>query len=296
MPLNSMTGFARSDGKHGTWTWVWELKSVNARGLDVRLRLPPGFDILEAPIRSKIQAALNRGNVTVGFSLNRAGGGGGYRINTAQLDTMIDLIAELRTRIPDAQPPSLDGVLGLRGIIEQDEETVDEAARGALLAEIASSIAPVLDQLAASRAAEGEHLALALRNHLDGIEQLSTAAAAQAEAQPAAIRARLKEQILLLLAETPTLPEDRLAQEAAILMTKADIREEIDRLRAHLAAVRELLDGGGTVGRRLDFLCQELNREANTICSKSASTELTRIGLELKAVIEQFREQVQNIE
>ncbi len=296
MPLNSMTGFARGGGEHGTWSWTWELKSVNARGLDVRLRLPPGFDAVEGAARSAIQAALTRGNVNAGLTVQRAGGGAGYRINTDHLDVVLAAMDKLRERLPDAAPPSLDGIMGLRGVIEPEEESVDEAAREALNAAIVASLMPVLKALGASRAQEGERLATALGLLLDGIESLRGDAMATAETQPDAIRARLKEQVDLLLSETPALPADRLAQEAAVLMTKADIREEIDRLGAHVVAVRELLADGGAVGRRLDFLCQELNRESNTICSKSASTALTRIGLDLKAVIEQFREQVQNIE
>lgn len=296
LTINSMTGFSSNAGTFDVWSWTWELKSVNAKGLDVRLRVPTGFDNLEPVIRPRLAKIFSRGNITVGLMLKRTDMGMGYRINEAHLLTLVAAAKQLQDRMPDAAPPSIDGMLALRGVIEAEDEDVDDDARQALEDSLLKSLYVAADSLLASRAEEGQKLAAVLSNFISVLDELRTQAIGTAETQGEAIRARLKEQIQTILQETSNLDANRLEQEIALLMSKADIREELDRLAAHITAVSELLSTGVAVGRRLDFLCQELNREANTICSKAHETALTRIGLDMKATIEQFREQVQNIE
>ncbi|MGE0723857.1 MAG: YicC/YloC family endoribonuclease [Alphaproteobacteria bacterium] len=295
MGLESMTGYARHEGRHDADSWVWEVKSVNGRGLEIRCRLPSGADHLELPVRAAAAERLKRGNVAVTLTFARRATGPKLAVNRALLDEAIRLMAELEGRI-EAAPPRLDGLLAIRGVIETveepDEPGSDEARDAALLATFRSALA----QLSAGRRAEGERLREALAARLGEIESHVAQAAACAAAQPAAIRDRFLAQIEAMLGTVAQIGPDRLAQEAALLAAKADIREEIDRLGAHIAAARTMLDEGGAVGRRLDFLCQEFNREANTLCSKSGDIELTRIGLGLKTSIEQLREQIQNIE
>lgn len=292
-----MTGFARAEGEADGISWVWELKSVNGRTLDLRLRLPPGYDALEAPLRVGLARHLRRGNIAATLSVNRVVPPG-VRVNREMLAQVVALLAELSHELSgkiEAAPPRLDGLIGLRGIIEtvEDEpESVIEARRAAIV----DGWSLALDRLAAARLEEGARLAAILAGQRTALAALVDSASACAAAQPAALRARLEAQLADLAEMAPTISEERLAQELALLVTRADIREELDRLRAHLAQAGELLKRGGAVGRQLDFLCQELNREANTLCSKSADIELTRIGLALKAAIEQFREQVQNLE
>ncbi len=291
-----MTGFSRTVGTHGAWAWTWELKSVNAKGLDIRLRLPMGFDGFEAQARNNLSKLFSRGNISVGLMLKQTEAGGGYRINQEHLETLLQAAAALRARVPDAGPVSIEGLLGLRGVIEAIEDDVDDDARTALEAALMTSLDDAAVELAAARTEEGARLVSVLIDFVAGLDGLCSQAQGAAETQGDAIRARMKEQLAVIFEETSTVDPGRLEQEIALLMTKADIREELDRLAAHLASVRELLESGGAIGRRLDFLCQELNREANTICSKATDTALTRIGLDMKATIEQFREQVQNIE
>jgi len=295
MTIASMTGFARAEGHAEGLSWVWEAKSVNAKALDMRFRLPPGFDALELPLRASIAQRLKRGNVTAALSLSRTGAGGAVRLNRETLAAVLAIAREVAAEV-ETQPPRLDGLLAIKGVIETGDEGEDEEARerrdGALL----KSWEEVLRRLSEVRGAEGGRLAAVLEARLGEIADLIAAAEASAAAQPETLRAQLKAQVAALLEAAPALPEERLAQEAALLIAKADVREELDRLVAHVAAARALLEEGGAVGRRFDFLCQELNREANTLCSKSADLELTRIGLALKAAIEQLREQVQNIE
>ncbi|GAB6054437.1 YicC family protein [Magnetospira thiophila] len=297
MTVFSMTGFARVQGDAPPYAWTWEAKSVNGKGLDVRLRLPVGFENLEQPARQSATQRLGRGNIYLTLDLRKSGAATGVRINREVLEQLLATAAELRQRVPDLQPPTLDGLLGLRGVLEVDEDPAqDEESRKATEAALLASLDRTLEALVEMRAVEGEHLDRHLTSHLDRIADLCTQAENLAACQPEAIRARLARQVSDLLDAVPALPEERLAQEAALLMTKADIREELDRLQAHIAAARDLLAVSGPVGRKLDFLCQEFNREANTLCSKSADTELTQVGLELKAVVEQLREQVQNVE
>jgi uncharacterized protein (TIGR00255 family) len=289
-----MTGFARTQGEVQGIAWVWEVKSVNGRALDLRLRLGPGFDGLEPELRALLVERFRRGNFTGNLNITRTAPPE-LRVNREALTQLMTLIGEISAEV-EAAPPRLDGLLALRGIIETVDDE-DEAAREARRAEIVRSWAAALDRLAAARLEEGERIALLLRAQLDEMTALAARAADCAAAQPAAIQQRLAAALAELIgAGAPAVPEERVAQEVALIAARADIREEIGRLRAHIEQAGDLLDEALAVGRRLDFLCQELNREANTLCSKSTDIELTRTGLALKAVIEQFREQVQNIE
>lgn len=290
----SMTGFARAEGSAAGWSWAWELRSVNGRTLEVRSRLPQGFDAVEQPARAAAAARLKRGNVTMNLQAVRQSTGAQVRVNRDLLDRLLELGRELAAR--GVQPPSLDGLLAIRGVVETVEEAEAEDDRAALEASVLAGLDDALARLAEARLAEGARLITVLANHLAEIERLTEAAAGTAAARPEAIRERLRAQVAALLEASPALSEDRLAQEAALLAAKGDVREELDRLRAHVEAAREMLAKGGAIGRQLDFLCQEFNREANTLCSKSSDVELTRIGLALKAAIEQLREQTQNIE
>jgi len=296
-----MTGFARAEGVDAAdldpgLHWAWEVKSVNGRNLDVRCRLPPGFESLESAARTAVAERFKRGNVALTLTLSRGGEPPRARINRALLDQLMALGAEYAGP-GRAEPPRLDSLLAVRGVVEVVEEAEpSEEQRVVRLARVNETLARALEALVAMRHEEGSRLATLVGQHLDAIEALRQRAAATAAAQPAALRARLKAQVDALLEASPTLPEERLVQEAALLVTKADVREELDRLAAHVAAARKLLAEGGAVGRKFDFLCQEFNREANTLCSKSSDVELTAIGLELKAAIDQLREQVQNIE
>jgi len=284
-----MTGFARAAGRDEALAWWWEVKSVNGRGLDVRCRLPAGFAALEAAARAAVAARFARGNVTLSLQIESSGGAR-LAVNRRALDQLAGLVRAL------GGEPRLDTLLTVRGVVEPAEETPSEAIRSEREARLLAGLEESLDALAAARREEGRRLARVLDDQLSQIADLARAAAEAAAAQPRAIRERLHDKVAALLAAAPALSEDRLAQEVALLLAKADVSEEIDRLAAHIAAARELLAGDGPIGRRLDFLTQELNREANTLCAKAAELDLTRVGLELKAVIEQFREQVQNIE
>ena len=297
-PLASMTGFARREGGDARVTWSWEIKSVNGRSLDVRCRVPSGHERLEAAARAALPKACARGNVSIALSVGRGDVAPGLRVNRDLLDQVIALAGELETSLGSGRvaPPRLDGLLAIRGVLEtanEDEPAEETAAREAAMQ---GDLEAALDDLVAARRGEGTHLKAAVEAHLTTVETLTAAAVACAATQPDALRERLKTQVEALLDSVPALSEDRLAQEAALLIARGDVREELDRLGAHVAAARALLAEGGTVGRRLDFLCQEFNREANTLCSKSSDVGLTRIGLDLKSAIEQLREQVQNIE
>ncbi|MDX9859968.1 MAG: YicC/YloC family endoribonuclease [Rhodospirillales bacterium] len=296
MVISSMTGFARAQGQNDRCAWTWEVKSVNGRGLDVRSRLPNGFERLDPPIRERVAARFRRGNFALSLSMQWNVRGAGFRINQTALDEVIGLLAEIQRRIPNAAPPRPEGVLALRGVVEAVEEEVDEETQQAADAEILAALDTALESLQAARRDEGRRLSEIVSGQFDEIETLCRGAETVIASQPKAIRERLLNQVKALLDELPALSEERIAQEAALLMTKADPREELDRLKAHLAAGRALLGESEAVGRRLDFLCQEFNRETNTLCSKSSDMELSRCGLALKAVIDQMREQVQNIE
>ena len=291
-----MTGFARAEGGDGDLRWTWEVKSVNGRNLDIRVRVPSGFEALEPGVRTAVPERLKRGNVSIGLVLTRGQQPARARINKDLLEQVIVLAEEVQQRLK-TEPPRPDGLLAVRGVVEPaEEEELPEEQREARTAKMASDFGKALASLAQMRQDEGARLAAIVGQQLNDIERFCAAAAASAAAQPAALQARLKQQVEMLLGTAPALPEERLAQELALLITKADVREELDRLGVHIAAARKLLKDGGAVGRKFDFLCQEFNREANTLCSKSSDSELTAVGLDLKAAIDQLREQVQNIE
>jgi uncharacterized protein (TIGR00255 family) len=295
MALSSMTGFARADGVCGSYVWAWELKSVNAKGLELRLRVPPGWDAVEAPLRARAAEALGRGTIHANLSVQRAGIVPVVRVNEPVLAAVLSTMKDIAKRI-DAAPPAIDGILALKGVIEVVDEDEREEDRRAAEAAIGAGFARALASLTEMRRREGEALAAILRGRLDEIAALAAGAEAAPGRRPEAIKARLAEQIAALLDTSARFDPDRLHQEAILIASKADIREELDRLVAHVAQARRLIAAGGPVGRKLDFLSQELNRESNTLCAKSNDVDLTNIGLELKTVVEQFREQVQNLE
>ena len=295
MTLSSMTGFARAHGVSGTYAWAWELKSVNAKGLDVKLRLPPGWDAIEAPVRAKASEALSRGSVFANLTVNRQNAAPAVRVNEPVLAAVIATLKGLSGKV-DAAPPTLDGILSLKGVIEVSDAEESQEERAAAEAAIVAGFAQTLKGLAEMRRTEGTALGKILTDRLTEIAGLTAQAEATPGRKPEAIKARLAEKIAELLDGSQRFDADRLHQEALLLATKADIREELDRLVAHVAQGKKLISGGGAIGRKLDFLAQELNRESNTLCSKANDLELTNIGLELKAVVEQFREQVQNLE
>lgn len=290
-----MTGFARTTGGDRTLSWAWEVKSVNGKGLDMRSRLPPGFEALEPVLRKALQGSFARGNFQVALTAKRADLTTKITVNQEILDQLIGLAEELRERI-GAEPPRIEGLLALKGVLDAGEEEEPTEVVEARHAAMKSDLDACLAALAQMRGEEGERLAGMVETLLDEIEEASGAAKSCAALQPDALRQRLDLQLQELLSGKNQLSEDRLHQEVAILAAKADVREELDRLVAHISAAREHLSRGGAVGRKLDFLCQEFNREANTLCSKSSDVELTRIGLSLKSAIDQMREQVQNIE
>jgi uncharacterized protein (TIGR00255 family) len=295
MALSSMTGFARGHGVCGPYAWAWEIKSVNGKGLDLRLRLPAGWDAIEAPIRARTSEMLARGSIQASLTVERSGAAPTVRINPAVLEAILSAIKQLAPRI-DAAPPSLDGLLALKGVMEIADTEESEQERRAAEAAVTKGFAEAIAALAQMRSHEGGVLGGLLTARLGEIAALAERADKSPGRQPEAIRARLAEQIATLLAQSERFDPDRLHQEAILIATKADVREELDRLAAHVAQAKVLIAQGGAVGRRLDFLAQELNREANTLCAKANDVELTNIGLELKAAVEQFREQVQNVE
>jgi uncharacterized protein (TIGR00255 family) len=293
MSIASMTGFARAEAASGDRQWVWELRSVNGRGLDIRCRLPNGYDALDPVVRAAVAQRCRRGNVNVTLTESRQQRPR-LSVNREALDQILAMVAEMKNNAAiAASPPRLDGLLALPGVIERAEEESDPASALELLTH---RLNEALDGLKAMRLAEGARLVGLAVEHIDEIERLTKAARGIAGTQPTAIAERLRLQLEALLGQSPLPGPDRLAQEAALLAAKADVREELDRLAAHVGAVRALIQAGGAIGRKFDFLCQELNREANTLCSKAADVELTRLGLDLKVAIEQLREQVQNIE
>jgi len=294
MALSGMTGFARREGAFGAWTWSVEARSVNGRNLETRFRGPPGFDGLERLAREASQARFQRGQLTIGMQARRSDSAGAVRINVEQLERYIDL-AERYVRQGRAALPTMDGLYGLRGVVDTADDTDDPEARAEIEAAMAASLAAAFDALKSARQEEGAALTPVLTGQMDRIETLIAQAEIEATAQTNAVRDRFAKRLGELLDDRPNL-DALVVQEAAVLAAKADVREELDRLTSHVAAARALIAGEGAAGRRLDFLTQEFMREANTLCSKSATIPLTAVGLELKAVIEQFREQVQNVE
>ncbi|MDF1749721.1 MAG: YicC family protein [Alphaproteobacteria bacterium] len=291
MTVSSMTGFARTEGEDDLIRWVWEARSVNGKSLDARLRVPSGWERFDPLIRKAVQERFRRGNLTINLEVKPILGKATVRINEALLEDLIQRCESFGER------PRLDALFAVRGVVEASEQDPGDLANDSeRLASVQSSLDDVLTRLADARAEEGARIATVLRDHLGEIETLVEAAERSEDATPQAIRDKLWAQISELLPKDGAIPSERLAQEAAVLATKADVREEIDRLKAHIDAARDLLREGVGIGRRLDFLCQEFNREANTLASKSSSLDLTRIGLNLKAVIDRLREQVQNLE
>ena len=297
MPLCSMTGFARAEGADGGARWVWELRSVNGKNLDVRLRLAPGFEYLEAAAKERIAAAgLSRGNVQAGLTVSGESGGTRIRINEQVLADVLAAMDGILAKTGRVQLPTLDGILAIRGVVEVADAAGDETVRAAQAATMLATLETALAALRSDREREGSAIGAVLSGRLDEIERLARAVEASPARTPEKIRARLAEQAAALLGAAPALDPDRLHQEAVLLATKADVREELDRLFAHVDAARAMLAERGPVGRRLDFLAQEFNREVNTLCSKSNDRTVTALGLELKAVVDQFREQIQNLE
>lgn len=293
MSFSGMTGFSRVEGAHGDWSWAVEARSVNGRNLETRVRTPNGFDALERTTREASQARFARGQVTVNIQARKTETVSSVRVNQELLDRYLEL-SRAQVAAGDAAPPTADGLLALRGVLEVLDEDEDPEARAAIEAAMAADVGKALDQLKTSRQTEGAALLPLLIAQVDSITALVAAAETEAAAQTTAIKERFSRRLNELLADTSAM-DDRIVQEAAVLAAKADVREELDRLGAHITAARTLLSASGN-GRRLDFLAQEFMREANTLCSKSATTALTTVGLELKAVIEQLREQIQNVE
>jgi len=289
-----MTGFARETGVTGSFQWAWEIKSVNGRGLDVRVRVPPGFDAIGEAARSEIQKAFSRGQCQLNLSITRSATAPRVRINQDVLAGLADALASVK--LPDGmRPPSVDGLLAIRGVVEIDEDASDETET-ALHADLRAGATRLVAALTAARRAEGQALHAVIEGQLAEIERLTAAADAHPARRPEAVRAKLESQIASLVDASSALDPARLHQEAVLVAARADIREELDRLSAHVRAARELMSAQGAVGRRLDFLAQEFGREANTLTSKANDVSLSRIGLDLKSVVEQFREQVQNVE
>lgn len=288
-----MTGFAREAGVTGPFSWAWELKTVNGRGLEIRLRVPPGFEAAGEVARQALAAKLSRGQCQLGLTVARAETTGRLRVNRELLQTLIDTVGQLSLPA-DIRTASLDGLLAVRGVVETEEAGIEP--RPELMADLGAAASRLALAVVAARAGEGASLATALGRQIDTIAQLVRDAEACPARQPDAVRKRLADQVAALLEGNVPLDPARLHQEAALLAARADIREELDRLDAHIENARELLAAAEPVGRRLDFLAQEFGRESNTLCAKAGDATLSRIGLDLKAVVDQFREQVQNVE
>lgn len=295
MSIASMTGFARTSGAVGDFLWTWELKAVNGRSLDVRCRVPQGFEALDGLVRQAAADQLKRGNISANLTVDDIASRGRLSVNRGALDQILLLVTELQGKL-DARAPSLDGLLGLKGVLEIETPPVEAHVMTKRQQAIEAGLRQAMTELGAMRQIEGARLGQLVLSHLDEVERLRVASAETAGTQPINIRQRLEEQLKKLMPEGVPVDPERLVQELAIIAGRADVREEIDRLAAHVAAARDLIKKGGAVGRKLDFLCQEFNREANTLCSKAADLALTNLGIELKAAIEQLREQIQNIE
>ena len=295
MALSSMTGFARSHGVAGAYAWAWEIKSVNAKGLDLRFRLPLGWDAVEVPSRARGTEKLSRGTVYANLTVERKGVQPTVKVNQPVLSAVLSALKGLSGKV-QAAPPTLDGILSLKGVIEVTEEDESEEDHRAAEMAIISGFEQALAAMLHMRQTEGQTLGGLLSRRLDEIAALSARAESAPGRKPEAIKARLTEQVSALLQASERFDSDRLYQEAVLLAAKADIREELDRLVSHVGQAKTLLANGGAIGRKLDFLAQELHRESNTLTAKANDLELTNIGLELKGVVEQFREQVQNLE
>lgn len=295
MAVKSMTGFARADGTIDAWRWVWEVRSVNGRGLDMRVRLPAGFDALDPMVRKALQGRLKRGSVTVSLNATRVLGTTQLQINQDALAQVLTAAEQVR-QATDARAPSVDGLLALKGVLELAEPTTSDETRQAMETAMMATFDTAVEALVAARSAEGARLAPILTGHIDTISALTTKIETSPGRSAEAIQQRLKEQVARLTDTRAEFDEARLHQEAVLLATRADVEEELKRLQAHTSAAKQLLESEDAIGRQLDFLAQEFNREANTICSKAGSDDISQAGLALKAVIDQLREQVQNIE
>jgi uncharacterized protein (TIGR00255 family) len=295
MALSSMTGFARSHGECGGYAWAWEIKSVNAKGLDLRLRLPPGWDAVEAAVRSKAGEALARGTVYATLNVERHGRTPVVRLNEDVLNAVLAAVKALAGRI-DAERPRLDGIMAIKGVVEVVDAEESEDERRAAEAAVIAGFGGALKSLIENRRREGDALGRILSGRLDEVASLIGRAEAVAARRPDAVKQRIADQVAALLEASDRFDPDRLHQEAVLIAARADVREELDRLAAHVEQAQAMVAKGGAVGRRLDFLAQEFNRETNTLCAKANDLDLTNIGLELKGVVEQFREQVQNLE
>jgi uncharacterized protein (TIGR00255 family) len=295
MSIQSMTGFSRVEGSAGSVAWHWELRSVNGRGLDVRLRLPSGMEAMDPKVREAVGRHLMRGSVTVSLSVESRSGALQIRLNEEALAQVVKAAEHIR-ELTDAAPPRADGLMAIKGVLEVVEAEEAAETAEARAAAMLKTLDEALTALVAARSSEGARLKAVLDANLTEIERLVAVVEAAPARTPAAIQARLKDLVARLIESSNALEPDRLHQEAVLLATRADVEEELKRLHAHIAAARELLGETGAVGRKLDFLAQEFNREANTLCSKANDVEITRAGLALKTVIDQMREQVQNIE
>jgi uncharacterized protein (TIGR00255 family) len=295
MTIKSMTGFARAEGAYAGTAWHWEIRSVNSRGLDLRMRLPSGWEPLEPRVREAVGRYLTRGSVSISLAIDSPDGSQEIRINEQALALVVKAAARVQA-LTNAAPARVDGLIAIKGVLdiaEREEEPAEVAARNEAMLQ---SLDEALVALVAARAGEGGRLASTLDTQLDEIDRLVTVVRESPARTPEAIKARLREQVAKLLEPASGLDAARLHQEAVLLATRADVEEELQRLASHISAAREMLGSGGAVGRKLDFLAQEFNREANTLCSKANDVEITRAGLALKTVIDQLREQVQNIE
>ena len=292
-----MTGFARTEGSldldGAQWRWTWEIRSLNNRGLDLKCRLPGWLDNLEAEVRKRLMKKVTRGSVIIGLQLRSDQGEGQVSVNQAALAQVMKAVEQISAET-ECAPPTPDGILALRGVLNIEEDQSAPEIRKAVSAALLESFEDLTVDLVKARAAEGQKLSALVTDQIDEIERLTREAAGSAETLPDTIKTRLEDQLKDLLSET--IEPARLAQEAALLAVKADVREELDRLEAHITAARQLLAAPSVIGRKFDFLVQEFNREANTLCSKAQTIELKQIGLDLKTVIDQMREQIQNIE
>ncbi len=291
-----MTGFSNSKGQNHSCSWSWELKSVNSKGLDVRFRLPTGYENLEKNIRDSISKSLKRGNISVNLVIRWFNQKPSSQLNSTRLQEILELLPIIKSKYPEAHPPTIDGILSIRGVVDLVDEELSVNVRKNLEKEFQKSFEISLSALVDIRRKEGAALKKILKENLREFSKLIKEAKKLSFLQPEVISKRLNYNVKSLLQDNPILSEDRLAQEVALLVAKADIREEIDRLKTHEQAALNMIKKGGPIGRKLDFLCQEFNREVNTLCAKSADIALTQIGLDMKSSIEQFREQVQNIE
>ena len=293
--IQSMTGFARSETSAANAKWVWELRSVNGKALDVRFRLPSGMDQLEQGFREVAARHLQRGNIQASLQIEQLEGDAVPTLNDAAFDAALT-IARRAAQIADLPMPAIDSILNFKGVVEYAVPSLDEAAATALNTELLASFENAIELLAAARAAEGTAIARVVSDQIERIESITGTVKGDPSRSADAIRERLAGNVARLMESSAPLDDQRLYQEAAILATKADLQEEIDRLEAHIAAARALLASDGAIGRKLDFLAQEFNRECNTICSKSNASTVTAAGLEMKVVIDQFREQIQNLQ